>query len=62
MTSRYEPDGYSQRVSDAFAAVKGWTTQDFIDLALAAADQAGASERDQERIAEILNARSSESK
>lgn len=49
--------GYSPRVEEAFAAVNGWTVQDFIDLALAAADQAGASVRDQERIAEILNAR-----
>lgn len=51
------PPGYSPRVGEALAAVDGWTVQDFIDLALAAADQAGASIRDQERIAEILNAR-----
>jgi hypothetical protein len=49
---------YQPRVEAALAAVDGWTVRDFIDLALAAADQAGASVRDQDRIAEILNARS----
>jgi hypothetical protein len=49
---------YQPRVEAALAAVDGWTVRDFIDLAIAAADQAGASVRDQERIAEILNARS----
>ena len=49
--------GYSDRVERALAAVDGWTVQDFIDLALAGADQAGASVKDLARIAVILNAR-----
>ena len=49
--------GYSPRVEAAFAAVDGWTLQDFIDLALAAADQAGASVLEQAAIAKILYAK-----
>lgn len=39
----------------AHAASLGFTEQDFADLALAAADQAGADGEEQHRIARILN-------
>lgn len=51
---------YTEKVDAllAHAASLGFTEEDFADLALAAADQAGVSARAQDRISIILNARS----
>ena len=38
----------------AFATTLGFTEQDFADLAIAAADQSGATKDEQDRIASIL--------